>query len=102
MDEVGEFVRNEPLSLARPGRVLAPAEYDIVTHGEGPDVERAGKLGGTRVAMDPDPAELVAEAGLEECTERWRQGLAATAQPADLGPQARPDLGHRAGGAFHL
>jgi hypothetical protein len=64
LHDMGKLVCQQPEATWRLRRELSGPEDDVVTHGERPGIDRPGRLGRGTAGVDPDPAEVAAEAGL--------------------------------------
>ena len=68
--DVRELVREESLSFTRSRRIRARAEDDIPSVGVGARAERPRGVGGIRIVMHANAAEIVVEPALEESPNR--------------------------------
>ncbi|HKC64494.1 MAG TPA: hypothetical protein VKB86_12705 [Pyrinomonadaceae bacterium] len=66
LDNVCEFVRQQPAPLCRLRRILPFAKYDVAPYGVRPRVDRPCRLRCATICMHAHASEVAPEARLEE------------------------------------
>jgi len=80
LDDVGELVRDQPLSLRGLRGVGAGGKDHVVTHGVGSGADRTSRSTRCGVHVHPDGAEVAAERPFHACPDAGVQGLAGRRQ----------------------